>query len=340
MNTVIQRDEGILMAHYGEILYELATELGADPVEMLENTGIREAVLRNPDASLTYIQFVSLIRNAIRLTGEPALGLHFGTRLKFTTHGPMAQAAVSCPSLTEAIETLIKYYRTRFAFIEMKFFLDGNEAVLQLNDNLGLGELAPFLIESLFVAIIDVNQFLFGNTLIKTGRCLIGYPPPAHEKAYHDFFFDNVTFNCGVNQLRFDAQFLKLPMALANQVALRLASRECDQQLEKVGHNESIVIKIKHMLEANPDNIPTMEQSAEALHITSRTLRRQLNTFDTSFQDILNEVRKSRALKLLKTTDKSVDDIAHELGYSDPSNFGRAFRKWVGKSPKAFRDNG
>ncbi len=338
MNSVIQHDEGIVMAHYGEILFELAIEMGANADALLEGTRIRDSVLRNPNASLTYEQFVNLMRNAIRLTGEPALGLHFGTRLKFTTHGSMAQAAVSSPNLTEAIQTLIKYYRTRFAFIEMKFFIEGDEAVLQIDENIGLKEFAPFLIESLFVAIIDVNQFLFGNTLIKTGRCLISYPAPSYEQDYHDFFFDNVSFDCGVNQLRFDAQFLKLPMALANQVAKRLAAQECEEQLEKVGQSESIVTKVKHMLEANSERIPTMEQVADSLHITSRTLRRQLNSFDTSFQDILNDVRKSRAYNLLNTTDKSIDDIAHELGYSDPSNFGRAFRKWAGKSPKAFRD--
>jgi AraC-like DNA-binding protein len=340
MNSVIQHDEGILLAHYGEILYELAVEKGADPDKILQGTNIRKAVLRNPEAALSLEQFVSLIRNAIALTEEPALGLYFGTRLKFTTHGSMAQAAVSSPNLTEAIETLIKYYRTRFAFIEMKFFIEGNEAVLQLNENLGLGVWEPFLIESLFVSIIDVNQLLFGSTLTRNGRCLISYPPPSYESVYHKFFFDNVTFNCGVNQLRFDAQFLNLPMALANQVAQRLAAQECEQQLQKVGQSESIVTRVKRMLEENTEQIPTMEQISEALHITSRTLRRQLGSFDTSFQDILNEVRKIRALKLLKNTNKSVDDIAHELGYSDPSNFGRAFRKWMGKSPKAFRDEG
>jgi AraC-like DNA-binding protein len=80
-----------------------------------------------------------------------------------------------------------------------------------------------------------------------------------------------------------------------------------------------------------------MEEIAEDLHMSSRTLRRQLQQFDTSFQDLLTDVRKQRALTLLKTTDKPIDQIAAELGYSDPSNFGRAFRKWIGKSPSDWR---
>jgi len=338
MNSVIQHDEGILLAHYGEILFELAVEMGADPEALLEGTQIREAVLRNPNAVLSYDQLIFLVKNALKLTNEPALGLYFGTRLKFTTHGAMAQAAVSSATLGDALKNIIRYYRTRFAFIDMSFFIDGKEAVLQLDEKLGLGDLRPFLVESLLVAIIDVGQFLFGNTLIRQGRCLISYPAPHYKKSYHNFFFDNVSFDCGHNQLRFDAQFLSLPMALANQVAQRLAQEECEKQLEKLDKQESIVTRVTQMLNADPEHIPSMEQIADTLHVTTRTLRRQLASFDTSFQNVLSEVRKSRALKLLKTTNKSVEEIAHLLGYSDPSNFGRAFRKWMGKSPKAIRD--
>lgn len=352
MKSVYQAGDAILLAHYGEILYELAVEKGADPELMLENTGIRESVLRNPDASLNYEQFIQLVNNALRLTNEPALGLYYGTRLKFTTHGAMGQASVSSENLSEAISAIIKYYRTRFAFIEMSFFIEGDEAVIQLDENLGLGSLKSFLIEALFVSIMDVSKFLFGPTLVKAGRCRVSYPAPSYVNQYYRFFVepehaesndavlkktDMIRFNASANQLRFDKQYLTLPMALANPVARRLAEQECEEQLKAFTGVDSIVAKVRRALQADPDSIPTMEEVAESLHMTSRTLRRQLQTFGTSFQDMLAEIRKKRALELLQSTDKPVDEIAYELGYSDPSNFGRAFRKWTGKSPSCIR---
>ena len=188
MKSVYHAGDAILLAHYGEILYELAIEQGADPELLLENTGIRESVLRNPDATLNYEQFTELTNNALRLTNNPALGLYYGTRLKFTTHGAMGQASISSDNLSEAISSIIKYYRTRFAFIEMSFFIDGNDAVIQLDENLGLGVLKSFLIEALFVSILDVSKFLFGPTLVRTGSCRVSYSPPGYIDQYFNFF--------------------------------------------------------------------------------------------------------------------------------------------------------
>jgi len=352
MKSVYQLSDAILLAHYGEILYELAIEKGADPEQLLVNTGIRESVLRNPEANLNHAQFIELVNNAIKLTNEPALGLYYGTRLKFTTHGAMGQASISSDNVSDAIAAIIKYYRTRFAFIEMSFFIDGNEAVIQLDDNLALGPLKHFLIEALFVSIMDVSKFLFGPTLVQTGRCLVSYPAPSHVNQYFSFFVgsensgddislqrlaDMISFNMPFNQIRFDKQHLMLPMVLANTVARRLAEQECEEQLKAVEDTGSIVSKVAQLLQSDPETIPSMVSVADSLHVTSRTLRRQLQAFGTSFQDLLADIRKKRALDLLQNTDKPVDEIAYELGYSDPSNFGRAFRKWTGSSPSGIR---
>ncbi|MFD2230890.1 AraC family transcriptional regulator [Alkalimarinus sediminis] len=352
MKLVYQPGDALLLAHYGEILYQLAIEKGADPEQLLNNTGIRESTFRNPEAMLNYEQFTALTSNAFRLVADPALGLQYGTRLKFTTHGAMGQASISSENLSEAISSIIKYYRTRFAFIEMSFFIEGDEAVIQLDENLGLGVLKAFLIEALFVSIIDVSRFLFGPTLAKTGSCRVSYAPPSYVDQYFRFFVGDsgavadyteeklknmITFNAPTNQLRFDKQYLSLPMVLANSVARRLAEQTCEEQLKAVEDADSIVAKVKRSLQDDPDRIPSMEEVSDQLHMTSRTLRRQLQNFGTSFQDLLSDIRKKRAIALLQNTDKPVDEIAYELGYSDPSNFGRAFRKWTGKSPSCIR---
>jgi AraC-like DNA-binding protein len=337
-NLASQAQNAMLLAHYGEILFQLAVEKGADPEQLLEASGIRREVLESTEGYLSYVQFVLLVKNALEATGDPALGLKYGSRLKFTTHGSMAQAAISSGTLSEGIESLIKYYKIRFAQIDMKFFTEGDEAVVELEENIGLGPLQSFLVEALFVAIVEVNELLFGQKIIKTGRCRIAYPRPAYADQYSVFFVESIEFGAGCNQLRFNKAYLNEPMALANPVAKRLAEQQCEKELKTILVAPSIVARVKKCLTTKSDRLPSMEEVAEQLHMTSRTLRRQLQQFDTSFQDVLAEVRKQRALALLKATDKPIDEIAHELGYSDPSNFGRAFRKWTGKSPTDVRN--
>jgi AraC-like DNA-binding protein len=68
-----------------------------------------------------------------------------------------------------------------------------------------------------------------------------------------------------------------------------------------------------------------------------RTLKRRLADQGTSFSALLDEVRRDRATLLLRAGELSVDEIGARLGYSDPANFARAFRRWTGSSPRAFR---
>ena len=86
-----------------------------------------------------------------------------------------------------------------------------------------------------------------------------------------------------------------------------------------------------------PSN-PTLDQAAAAQAMSARTLRRRLSDLGTSYQLMMEQMRRGRAVELLLHSDRTVDAIAQALGYGDPSNFGRAFRRWTGVSPRLYRD--
>lgn len=71
--------------------------------------------------------------------------------------------------------------------------------------------------------------------------------------------------------------------------------------------------------------------------MSSRTLKRRLAEQQTTFGELLDEVRKRDSLQLLLNVDRSIDEIAARVGYADPSNFRRAFQRWTGQSPTAYR---
>lgn len=337
MNGVSASVDTFIRAHYAEILFQLAVDKGCSGEALLKEAAIPPRLLRDPDNHLSLDDFERLVRAALAMTGDPALGLHFGERLKFTTHGSLSQAAVSSETIEEALKLLIKYYKIRFSSIDLRFFTDGDDAVIELDELIGLGDLRPFLIEALFVSVMDVNRLLFGIKLLQGGSCLISYPEPSYGDEYRRHFYDALTFDTGVNQLRFRKDNLALPMALANPVARRLAEQQCEEELRNLGGRESILVRVRRLLENAGDTLPGMEEVAQRLFTTPRTLRRQLQQHDTSFQNLLAEVRLTRAQRMLRQGKRSVDEIALALGYTDPSNFGRAFRKWTGQSPSAYR---
>jgi AraC-like DNA-binding protein len=148
-----------------------------------------------------------------------------------------------------------------------------------------------------------------------------------------------VSFCTGVNQLRFQKQFLNLPLSLSNPVARRVAEAQCEEEMRQMEASTSVTERVVRMLESIRDGrLLSLEDVAGQLHVSARTLRRQLAAEGARFQLLQETVRHQRALDCLRRhSPLSIDDIAEHLGYSDPSNFGRAFRKWEGISPSAWR---
>lgn len=324
----------VIRAHYADILCQLAEELGVPRGALLGAAGIRRSLLGHPDNCLTVAQFTRLCEAALIRTGDDALGLAFGLRLKFTTHGSLAQAAISCDTLAEALSVLIRYFQTRFAYMTLVFFTDGDEAVLQLDPGHAFRNLYRFNVDVVMASLVDVGLLLFGDRLMTAGRCLVDFPAPADPAPYRRLFADRITFSAGVNQLRFACTLLELPMALSNPVARRVAEAQCEQELRSLQTVLSARAQVRRCLGAvREGRLPGLDEVARQLGWSSRTLRRRLASEGCRFQTLQEEVQHQRALVLLRRRALTLEDVAEALGYSDPSNFARAFRKWEGMAP-------
>ena len=139
--------------------------------------------------------------------------------------------------------------------------------------------------------------------------------------------------------MRFRKSFLGLPMSLSNPVARRVAEAQCEEEMRQMEASASVSDRVLRLLESARDGrLPGLEDVAQQMGVSPRTLRRQLSAEGGGFHGLQESVRHQRARELLlRHSAMSIDEIAEHLGYSDPSNFGRAFRKWEGVSPSAWR---
>ena len=99
----------------------------------------------------------------------------------------------------------------------------------------------------------------------------------------------------------------------------------------------ALLASVRRQMMSRPIGFPTLTELADRRHVSPRTLKRQLAAHGTSFQHLLDELRRDRALALLEDDGIAIDRIAELLGYADPSNFNRAFRRWMGTSPSEWR---
>lgn len=328
----------VIRAHYADILCQLAEDRGLHRSRLLTASGIRPSMLGHPENLITVDQFSALCRESLVQSGDPALGLEYGKRLKFTTHGSLAQAAISCDTLEQALTVLIKYFQIRFVYMKLSFFVEDREAVIQLDLAHSIEDLYRFNVDVVMASLMDVNLLLFGRRLLNGGRCLLDFPEPQDAAAYRQLFGTRITFAGGVNQLRFKRVFLDSPMSLSNPVTRRIAEAQCKEEMRFIEGATSVSDRVVRLLEAGrSQRLTALEEVAEHLQMSTRTLRRQLAAEGVRFQQLQDSLRHRRAQDLLRRNELTIDEIADALGYSDPSNFGRAFRKWEGVAPSAWR---
>lgn len=328
----------VIRAHYADILCQLAEDRGLPRPGLLAAAGIRPSMLGHPDNFITVDQFSQLCLEVHQRSDDPALGLEYGKRLKFTTHGSLAQAAISCDTLEQALSVLIKYFQIRFVYMRLSFFVEDAEAVIQLDLNHSVEALYRFNVDVVMASLMDVNLLLFGRRLFEGGHCRLDLPEPEDVAPYRQLFGDQIRFGGGANQLRFRRDFLTSPMSLSNPVTRRIAEAQCREEMRFIEGATSVADRVTRLLEAGRSpQLPTLEEVAGRLQVSTRTLRRQLAAEGVRFQQLQEALRHRRAMELLRRPELSIDEIADLLGYSDPSNFGRAFRKWERVAPSAWR---
>jgi len=135
----------------------------------------------------------------------------------------------------------------------------------------------------------------------------------------------------------FDKSYLGLKMVNADPIASQIAINQCEAELSALGERRRLAMRVRDILTHSEQHYLSIENVADRLHMSDRTLKRQLAAEGTSFSTLVDEVRYRHATSLLSRTDYTLEQIADELGYSDVANFSRAFKRWSGRSPSSWR---
>ncbi|MAR92573.1 MAG: AraC family transcriptional regulator [Pseudomonadota bacterium] len=325
-------------ALYAALLVEMLVQRGVILAELLAGTGISLEALKSLEQRLSARQYQALIENALRLDPDPALGFKFGFQLKLSTHGFLGFAAMSAATLGEALELAVKYCRTRFDFFNLHILEQRGKVILQVDPLVEFGPASAFLLESVMASFGTMSINLLGE-IPKGVRIRRTCGKPAYFEAMEDWFPQRapVEFEQSANQLIFEQNLMRRPLNLSDPLARQLAEAQCQKELQTIQVEDDLLYRVHRLLkEAEPD-YPKLDQVAAQLHLSSRTLKRRLQEQGTSFQALLDRVRMHQARQLLKTSRQSVDAIASALGYSDASNFSRAFRRCEGLTPARYR---
>ncbi len=215
---------------------------------------------------------------------------------------------------------------------------EGGLAEIVLTDQ--SGPRSAFTYRTYWLILLGIACWLIGRR-IPLNRVDFSCTEPVNRQEYHQFFGAPVHFGQKQSRMAFRADYLKLPI-IRDEKALKGFLRAAPANiLLRYRHDQGFTAGVRHRLRAvSPDNWPDFEAVAADMKLSPATLRRRLKSEGQSFAAIRDDIRLSEAQRLLRQTSESIAQIATTLGYTEPSAFHRAFHKWTGMTPLAFRRGG
>ncbi len=323
---------------YGLLVLEVAEQHGLPRAELLRQCGVDPAILDNPDGRLSMLQAGAMLYQAMSQTGYPAIGYEIGLHSHLTSHGIMGYGLLSSASLREAIDLGAKFIQLRLPNLSVQLIQEGSVGAVEVRETLPLGPIRQCMID-LFLAGLARMAPALANRQIDAQELEMwfDYPEPDYYESYRARL-PRARFNMGVNQLRFPAAYLDRRLETANPVTAKLVTEQCDRELAELGLKGDLTGQVRAILRYADGQIPDLKAVAERLCMSTRTLKRKLSEHGVTYKSLTEELRSSESKRLLKESTLSMERIATKLGYSEPANFTRAFRKWTGMTPTAFRE--
>jgi AraC-like DNA-binding protein len=318
---------------YVNDLLELAGRWNVRPAEILRGLPVTHAQLADPTTRVPLRVCEAIIARAHELTHEPALALHAGTQMRLSSHGFLGFAAMTASTIGEALELACRFAQTRTPAIALALYVEGDTASLVIEEKIPLEGVREFVVLALMIALQQFGHALTGRMLSGVGEC--AFPEPAFLRDL-PLVRAHLRFDRPNHRLVFSTAELAIPLVSADPVATQLAREQCERELAALV-DAGLPGRVRAVLVARGD-MPSLPVIARELRMSPRTLKRKLASHGTTYTAIRDDMRRQRALLLLDNRQLSVGEIAAKLGYSELPNFTRAFRKWTGVTPIAYRE--
>ncbi|WP_323114185.1 AraC family transcriptional regulator [Pseudomonas guariconensis] len=309
---------------------------GLDCQAMFKQLGLDFAALDDPDARFPQDAMTRLWQLAVELSGNEAIGLNMARVVRPASFHVVGYALMSSRTLAEGFERLVRYQRIIAESADLSFCLgpEGYSLVLTVHGD----HLPPtrHSAEASLACALSLCTWLSGRS-IQPRRVLIQGAQPKNIEPYKAAFHAPLVFGAPHDALVFERADMEAPLPTANEAMAVLHDRFAGEYLARFSESR-VTHRVRQVLcRVLPQGEPKRETLAQALHLSQRTLQRRLQEEGTSFQTLLDDTRRELAEQYLAQPGMTLLETAYLLGFADPSNFYRAFRRWFDVTPSEYR---
>lgn len=329
-----REDRGtISMRLLREALFDI-TRLHGQPAEILHRTGLSVADLDDDERRIPVEQYAAVWLATVEATGDEFFCMN-RRAMRSGSLSFVTRATLERDSLREAVHLALNFFSLTFDGMTGRLVEEEDVAYIALQDS--EPHRRAFTYFTFWLLLHGLMCFLIRQRIRIVSIDLVSHISE-YCSDYRVLFTDDLRFSQERNRLVIARHVLDYPVR-ATRSDRRMFLRHAPANiLVRYRNDTGTVARVKHLLRSRrPDDWPDFDEIAQTFNQSSSTLRRRIEAEGHSFQHIKDSVRMEMAVHLLRTTTVSLTQVAESIGFSETSSFFRAFRKWTGENPGAFR---
>jgi AraC-like DNA-binding protein len=311
---------------------------GMDPSGALAKAQIAPNLLNHPQTRVTALQMEWMSEAAMRELDDEALGW-FRRRLPWGSYGMLVRASLTAPNLGVALQRWCRHHNLLTDDIHLQVSHDKGTACIVLTERHDLGSMREFCTVSVLRNALGVACWLT-DSRIPLAATELHFAAPPHVDSYRVLFEGPTRFEAPVSRLCFDAGYLELPVRRDEAALQRMLQRALLLTVRPYRRDRLLVERVRQALSEQPEHSRNADDLAALLHLSPRTLHRQLQEEGATLQQLKDSVRREKATELLLRTPRPLKQIASEVGFQSEKSFIRAFKSWTGQTPDGLRRQG
>jgi len=327
LSDVIRLITEVLHQHYG-----------IDPEPLLNAAGIEHQRAEVSGSRVSRESVMLLWELAAAATNDPSVGLAVGSKVRATTFYALGFAFMTCETLADSLEVLCRYYRV-IATVPMELNLVNrkNATALEITYTNPDFPLLPVPFDSFIASIVGLCR-IASTADFHPLEVRLSFADNNRGGDYEALFEAPVVFDAGTSALVFNQKSLNEPLPGRSSDLLNASDRILSDYIAALNPDAVSTEVRRLLLELLPAGKAQLEVISKRMHVSRSTLQRRLQNENTSYKELLESTRRSLAIEYVGDDKYAICYISFLLGFSDQSNFSRAFRRWTGVSPKAYRD--
>ncbi|HDN69202.1 MAG TPA: AraC family transcriptional regulator [Gammaproteobacteria bacterium] len=326
-----------MMGSVAALVAQTLRTYDCDPEPLFRKAGLDMSLLSNPDTRYPGNRVQQLWQLAVDASGDPCFGFIAGEQVQPAVLHGLGFAWLASDTLRDALTRLMRYSRLISTAANMQLQDTDSSLDLVLLPPKGVHTVTPAFQDAGMSGFLRMCRLTAGDE-IDPVQVSLKHPRPACARELQAYFRAPIVYEAENNILSFDKQLVDTPLTHANPGLARINDQAVVDYLARFDR-DSLTMQVRsRIIERLHDGTPNQQTIAHSLNVSLRSLQRKLSKEETNFKSLLESTRRELALLYIRETHRSLGEITYLLGFSEPSNFTRAFKRWTGISPIEYRD--